>query len=94
MENEIASLMDKLAGADDTLFRYISERIRELDGRKQELMKRVSELKLRKEADYTEINNHLTMWAELSFEDKRQTVDQLIRVIHATSESIQIEWRI
>lgn len=92
-EGEIASLMDKLAGADDTLFRYISERIRELDGKKRELMKRVSELKLRKETDYTQISNHLTMWEELSFEDKRQTVDQLIRVIYATSDSIKIEWR-
>lgn len=94
VESEIASLMEKLAEADETLFRYISERICELDGKKQELMKRVSELKLRKEADYTEISNHLTMWEELSFEDKRQTVDQLIKVIHATSDSIQIEWRI
>ena len=49
---------------------------------------------LHKEADYTEISNHLTMWDELSFDDKRQTVDQLIRVIYATSDSIKIEWRI
>ena len=51
-------------------------------------------MKLHKEADYTEIYNHLTMWDELSFDDKRQTVDQLIRVIYATSDSIKIEWRI
>ena len=73
---------------------YISGRIKELDGKKQELMKRISELKLHKDADYTEISNHLTMWDELSFDDKRQTVDQLIRVIYATSDSIKIEWRI
>lgn len=39
-------------------------------------------------------DNHLTMWDELSFDDKRQTVDQLIRVIYATSDSIKIEWHI
>ena len=94
VETEISSLMDRLSAADDTLFRYISGRIKELDGKKQELMKRISERKLHKEADYTEINNHLTMWDELSFDDKRQTVDQLIRVIYATSDSIKIEWRI
>ena len=93
-ESEISSLMDRLATADDTMFRYISGRIKELDGKKQELMKRISELKLHKEADYAEISNHLTMWKELSFDDKRQTVDQLIRVIYATSDSIKIEWRI
>ena len=94
VETEIGSLMDRLSAADDTLFRYISGRVKELDGKKQELMKRISELKLHKEADYTEISNHLTMWDELSFDDKRQTVDQLIRVIYATSDSIKIEWRI
>lgn len=94
VETEIGSLMDRLSAADDTLFRYISGRVKELDGKKQELMKRISELKLHKEADYTEIYNHLTMWDELSFDDKRQTVDQLIRVIYATSDSIKIEWRI
>ena len=94
MEDEIAALMERLAAADDTLFRYISGRIKELDGRKQELMKRISELKCRREADYTEISNHLTTWEELSFDDKRQTVDQLIRVIYASCDSIQIEWRI
>ena len=93
-ESEIAALMERLSAADDTMFRYISGRIKELDGKKQELMKRISERKLHKEADYTEINNHLTMWDELSFDDKRQTVDQLIRVIYATSDSIKIEWRI
>ena len=94
MEDEIAALMERLAAADDTLFRYISGRIKELDGRKQELMERISELKCRREADYTEISNHLTTWEELSFDDKRQTVDQLIRVIYASCDSIQIEWRI
>jgi hypothetical protein len=94
VEDEISSLMNRMASADDVLFRYIGERVRELDSKKQELMKRISELKLHKEADYTEICNHLTMWEELSFDDKRQTVDQLIRVIYATSDSIKIEWRI
>ena len=94
VETEIGSLMDRLSAADDTLFRYISGRVKELDGKKQELMKCISELKLHKEAYYTEIYNHLTMWDELSFNDKRQTVDQLIRVIYATSDSIKIEWRI
>ena len=44
--------------------------------------------------DCREITGHLTRWEELSFEDKRQTVDQLIKVIYATSDKVQIEWRI
>ena len=50
VETEISSLMDRLSAADDTLFRYISGRIKELDGKKQELMKRISERKLHKES--------------------------------------------
>ncbi|MDO4581242.1 MAG: recombinase family protein [Bacillota bacterium] len=94
VEAEIASLMERLAQADDALFRYIDQRVRGLDAKKQELSRRALELKLRKEADYTEINNHLTVWDELSFEDKRRTVDQLVKVIHATSDTIKIAWRI
>ncbi len=40
-ESEIAALMERLSVADDTMFRYISGRIKELDGKKQELMKRI-----------------------------------------------------
>lgn len=94
VEEEISSLMSKIASADTVLSRYIGNRINELDARKQELSKQIDELSKHKETDYTEINNHLTMWEELSFDDKRQVVDQLILVIYATSDSIKIEWRI
>lgn len=94
IETEIGSLMGRLSEADDVMYRYTSERISELDGKKQELGKQISELKLRQETDYTEIQNYLAFWDILSFEDKRQTVDQLIKVIYATSDSIKIQWHI
>jgi len=92
-EAEIASLMARLGEADEALFRYINRRVGELDGKKQELGRKISELKLRSDTDVREISNHLTGWESLTFEDKRQTIDQLIRVIHATSDNIKIEWR-
>jgi len=94
IETEIGTLMERLAVADDVMYQYISGRVSELSGKKQELAKKILELKVSKEADYTEIQNHVTCWDELSFEDKRRTVDQLIKVIHATSDTIKIEWRI
>lgn len=94
LEQEIDALLERLAQADDVMYRYISERVGELDGRKRELAKEISERSLRKEVDCQEITGHLTRWEELSFEDKRQTVDQLIKVIYATSDKVQIEWRI
>ena len=89
-----ATLLERLAQADDVMYRYISERVGELDGRKRELAKEISERSLRKEVDCQEITGHLTRWEELSFEDKRQTLDQLIKEIYATSDKVQIEWRI
>ena len=94
VETEIGSLMGKLGDADEILFRYINHRISELDEKKQELGRKVSELKLRQDVDVREISNHLTGWDELTFEDKRQTVDQLIQVINATSDKVKITWRI
>lgn len=93
-ESEITTLMERLSTADDVMYRYISGRVGELDAKKQTLGKQISELKLRQDTDYTEIRNHLTCWEELSFEDKRRTVDQLIKVVHATSDIVKIEWRI
>ena len=94
VEAEISSLMGKLGNADEALFRYINRRIGELDEKKQELGRKVSGLKLRQDVDVCEISNHLTGWDDLTFEDKRQTVDQLIKIIHATSDKVKITWRI
>ena len=33
-------------------------------------------------------------WDELEFDDKREVVDQLILVIHATEDSCEIKWKI
>jgi len=93
-ETEIAALVDRLTAADDVMYRYISGRVSELDVRKQELQRQIEERSRHKEVDFREISNHLNTWDALTFEDKRRVVDQLIKVIHATSTTLQIEWRI
>lgn len=93
-ENEITSLMERLGSADDVMYRYISERIAELDVKKADLTGRISRAKLHEDMAYTAIQNHLTCWKALSFEDKRRVVSQLIRVIHATDTTVKITWRI
>jgi DNA invertase Pin-like site-specific DNA recombinase len=94
IDAEIGSLMARLGEADEALFRYINRRVGELDEKKQELGRRLAELKLRQDTDVREISNHLTDWPTLSFEDKRRTVDQLIKVIRVTADKVKIEWRI
>ena len=76
------------------MFRYISERVNELDTRRSEMTERIEVLKGRNDIPVDEIDCHLTMWEELSFEDKRRVTDILIRVIYITSERLIIQWRI
>ena len=40
------------------------------------------------------ITNHLDNWDSASFDDRRIAIDGLIDRIDATSESVQIEWKI
>ena len=40
------------------------------------------------------ISCHLGNWDNANFEDRRLVVDGLISLIRATSESVQIEWKI
>lgn len=40
------------------------------------------------------ISDYLDDWENVSFEDKQQVVDLMITVIRATSEKLQIEWKI
>lgn len=94
VKDEINSLVEKIKDADDTMFRYISGRIQELEKKKLILQEKSSKLKQIEESAYIEISNHITMWNEISFEDKRQVADLLIRVIYATKDLIRIEWRI
>ena len=94
IDKEINSLVEKVRNSDNVLFRYINERINELDKRKNVINDRIRELNRKKDIPVDEIDNHLTMWDELSFEDKRQVVNTLIRVIYATEKKITIQWRI
>lgn len=94
VEAEIAALVDRLTAADDVMYRYISDRVSQLDAQKQELQRQIEERGRHKELDFREISNHLDTWEALTFQDKRRVVDQLIQVIHATHDAIQIQWRI
>ncbi len=94
IDKQIKGLLEKVEGSDNALFRYINEKISDLDQRKSDINERIKELKQKKEIPVDKIDNHLTMWEELSFDDKRQVTDTLIRAIYATEEKITIQWRI
>ncbi|MCL2855494.1 MAG: hypothetical protein FWE21_07740 [Defluviitaleaceae bacterium] len=70
--------------------------IENLDTRRQVLIKTIAEMT----ADAVSpehmkrLSNHLENWDSTDFEDRRLVVDGLISQIRATSESVQIEWKI
>lgn len=68
----------------------------ELDGRKQELVKKIAELSVDtiSPEQVKEISGYLDTWEEVDFDDKRRVVDLMISAIYATSESINIVWKI
>lgn len=94
IDREISSLLEKVQDSDNALFRYINERISELDRRKSGIGERIRELQQKKEIPAAETENHLTMWEELTFDDKRQVTDALIKVIYATENKVTIQWKI
>ena len=96
VESEIEKLLDTLTGATPVLISYANTKIEELDSRRQALASEIA--KLTAEAVSPEqidtISNYLDDWENVSFEDKQQVVDLMITVIRATSEKLQIEWKI
>ena len=68
----------------------------ELDGRKQELVKQIAELTVEaiSPEQVNQISGYLDTWDSVSFDDKRRVVDLMITTIAATSDSLNITWKI
>lgn len=96
VESEIEKLLDTLTGATPVLLSYVNVKIEELDGRRQALADEIA--KLSAEAVSPEqidtISGYLDGWESVSFEDKQRVIDLMIVVIRATSEKLEIEWKI
>ena len=97
VDSEIEKLVDSLTGANNVLFSYVNVKIAELDGRKQELLARIAELTV--EAISPEQVSQISGYLDTSgrmylFDDKRRVVDLMITTIAATSDSLNITWKI
>ena len=96
VESEIEKLLDTLTGANNVLLSYVNVKIAELDGRKQELLARIAELTVEaiSPEQVNQISGYLDTWDNVSFDDKRRVVDLMITTIAATSDSLNITWKI
>ena len=96
VEAEIEKLLSTLTGASSILMSYANSKIEELDGRRQALLKKISDLS----AEYASpqqmerISGYLDSWDMVSFDDKRLVVDGLISSIKVADSDISIEWKI
>ena len=96
VESKIEKLLDTLTGANNVLLSYVNVKIAELDGRKQELVKQIAELTVEaiSPEQVNQISGYLDTWDNVSFDDKRRVVDLMITTIAATSDSLNITWKI
>ena len=96
VDGEIEKLMDSLTGANNVLLSYVNVKIAELDGRKQKLVKRIADLTVEaiSPEQVSQISGYLDTWDSVSFDDKRRVVDLMITTIAATSNSLNITWKI
>ena len=95
-EAEIEKLIDTLTRANRTLIAYANDKIEELDAKKQSLIKAIADMSAEAMSPekIEQISDHLNNWDTIGFEDRRLVVDGLISQVKATSENIQIEWKI
>ena len=96
VDSEIEKLVDSLTGANNVLLSYVNVKIAELDGRKQELLARIAELTVEaiSPEQVSQISGYLDTWENVSFDDKRRVVDLMITTTAATSDSLNITWKI
>lgn len=96
VNEEIEKLVDSLTGANNVLLSYVNVKIAELDGRKQGLVKQIAELTTEaiSPEQVVQISDYLDDWDSVAFDDKRRVVDLMITTIAATSDSLNITWKI
>ena len=88
LDDEIRSLMDKMAGADDVVFGYIQQRIKELHSKKSELERKMQvKARKRKAIDTKPLEEPLKNWDSLIVQEKHDVAAEIIDVIYISHHS-------
>ena len=96
VEAEIEKLLNTLTGANATLLAYANKKIEELDIHRQTISKAIADLSVGTILlqQIKKLSYYLDNWKSIDFDDKRNAIDGLISTIRATSDRVQIEWKI
>ena len=94
MDQEISTLLDRIADANSTVMSYINSRVAALDKEKKQLHAELLRLSESDAGSLKQISDYMERWDEISLEDKMTVVDCVIESIHASKEKIKIIWKI
>ncbi|MDR1627775.1 MAG: recombinase family protein [Oscillospiraceae bacterium] len=95
IDKEIESLLEKVAGANSILMKYINEKIEILDIERKQLQENILILsKGNSGTDVGKISDYINQWNKINFDEKYQVVDCLIKVIHVKDGKLEITWKV
>lgn len=97
LDAEAEHLLDRLSDADEILMDYIKQRIRMLEEKKNRFRQQLHAFMQQDregQGNRTELRNYMGYWEKLSLDDKCAVVNQLIGVIRATQDHIEITWNL
>lgn len=92
IESEISKLLDKIADSNEALFRYINDRITELDADKKEIQRTIAELKI--SSDEKNVLELAEIWNGNNFDAKKLIAQTLIKEVQLIDNEINIIWKI
>lgn len=94
LDTEIRSLMDRMAEADDVVFAYIQQRIKELHSKKAELERKLqTKARKRRSIDTKPLQEPLSKWDELTAQEKHDVAAEMIEVVYISHHGEDIEIR-
>jgi DNA invertase Pin-like site-specific DNA recombinase len=96
VETEIEKLLNTLTGANAVLMSYANDKINELDAKRQSLSKTIAEMTADalSPKQMKQITGYLNDWDNVSTEDMRIVLNEMVSKVSMTSQSFQIEWKI
>ena len=95
IDKEINALIAKVPSANDTLMRFINQRVEELDAEKQSLsFENVSMNTLQSSSALEAIFRHVEDWDHASIEERERVVDALIEKITIADGKMDVFWNV
>lgn len=92
INDEIRSLMDRMSQADDVVFNYIQQKIKELHAKKTAFESKLqTKARKNKAININPLSEPLKNWNELTVQDKHNIAAEMIDVIYISHNSQEIE---